>query len=44
MLAKARAFYERALKLEPGNIDALVGVAAVDTLGAWRYQIDDLAS
>jgi TolB-like protein/class 3 adenylate cyclase len=41
ILAKARGFYERALKLDPGNIEALVGVAAVDTLDAWSYQIDD---
>jgi hypothetical protein len=31
MLAKARGFFERALELDAGNIDALVGVAA------WTY-------
>jgi TolB-like protein/class 3 adenylate cyclase len=41
ILAKARGFYERALKVDPGNIEALVGVAAVDMLDAWSYQIDD---
>ena len=41
ILAKARGFYERALKVDPGNIDALIGVAAVDTLDAWSYQIND---
>jgi TolB-like protein/class 3 adenylate cyclase len=29
-MAKARGFYERALALEPGNVEALVGVAFVD--------------
>ena len=40
-LAKARGFYERALDLDRGNIDALVGAAIVDLLDAWSYQIDD---
>ena len=41
MLAKAREFYERALELDPGNVDALVEVARVDVFDAWTYQIDD---
>jgi TolB-like protein len=32
ILRKARELYERALKLDPGNIDALVGIASVDVL------------
>ena len=32
MLAKARGFFERALEFDPGNLDALVGLAGV---GVW---------
>jgi TolB-like protein/Tfp pilus assembly protein PilF len=31
-MAKARHFFERALALDPGNLEALVGVALVDTM------------
>ena len=41
MLAKAREFFERALELDPGNIDALVGVAGVDVLVCISYMTDD---
>ena len=33
-MAQARGFFERALTLDPGNIEALVGIAAVDA-GKW---------
>jgi tetratricopeptide (TPR) repeat protein len=32
MLEKARGLFERALELDPGNIDALAGVAAMDVV------------
>ncbi|MGA9850029.1 MAG: tetratricopeptide repeat protein, partial [Roseiarcus sp.] len=41
MLAKAREFYERALDLDPGNVDALVGAALVDIV--LSYATDDLS-
>jgi TolB-like protein/class 3 adenylate cyclase len=41
MLAKARGFFERALELDPGNIDALVGVAGVDVLVCISDMTDD---
>ena len=41
MLAKARGFFERALELDPGNIDALVGVARVDVLVCLSDMTDD---
>ena len=34
-MAQAREFFERALTLDPGNIEALVGMAAVDTARAF---------
>jgi TolB-like protein/class 3 adenylate cyclase len=40
-LAKARGFYERALELDPGNIDALIGVAAVDVIVSVSFMTDD---
>jgi hypothetical protein len=40
-LAKARGFYERALDLDRGNVDALVEATRVDMLDTWTYQIDD---
>jgi TolB-like protein/class 3 adenylate cyclase len=41
ILTKAREFYERALELDPSNIDALVGVAAVDVLVCISDLTDD---
>ena len=41
MLSKAREFYGRALDLDPGNVDALVGAALVDI--ALSYATDDLS-
>jgi Tfp pilus assembly protein PilF len=40
-LAQARAFFERALALDPGNLDALIGTAAVDQAVAANYTSDD---
>ena len=34
-MAQARGFFERALTLDPGNIEALCGIAAVDTARAF---------
>ena len=34
-------FFERALALDPGDLDALLGTAAVDTQVATGYQTDD---
>jgi TolB-like protein/class 3 adenylate cyclase/Tfp pilus assembly protein PilF len=41
LVGKAREFFERAFELDPGNIDALIGVARTDLLDGWSYQIDD---
>ena len=41
ILAKAREFCERALELDPSNIDALVGVAGVDVLVCISDMTDD---
>jgi hypothetical protein len=32
LLAKARGFFARALEVDPGNVEALVGVGRVDLL------------
>jgi tetratricopeptide (TPR) repeat protein len=40
-MAQARSFFERALALDPENIEALVGVAAVDAASATMFLIDD---
>jgi len=42
-LRKARSFFERALHLEPGNVEALVGTAQVDALMATTFLTDDRA-
>jgi TolB-like protein/class 3 adenylate cyclase/tetratricopeptide (TPR) repeat protein len=41
--AQARGFYERALVLDPGNIEALVGMAFVDLTSAGGFATDDRA-
>ena len=43
-LAQARDYYERALALDPGNIEALVGTAGVDYLSFVLYLTDDRAA
>jgi TolB-like protein/class 3 adenylate cyclase/Flp pilus assembly protein TadD len=43
-MAQARGFFERALALDPGNIDALVGVATVDTTTGAAMMTDDRAA
>ena len=40
-LAQARGFYERALALDPGNIEALVGTAFVDYVSVSVFLTDD---
>jgi TolB-like protein/class 3 adenylate cyclase/Flp pilus assembly protein TadD len=43
-LASARKFFERALALDPGNIDALVGMATVNATIAGSFASDDRAA
>jgi TolB-like protein/class 3 adenylate cyclase len=38
---QADAFFERALALDPGNVEALVGMALVDTILAGNYLTDN---
>src|SRR6516162_8557514 len=40
-MAQARGFFERALALEPGNVEALVGTALVSVLIGTNYFTDD---
>ena len=40
-MAQARAFFERGLVLEPGNTDALVGIARVDAAIAGPFMTGD---
>jgi adenylate cyclase len=40
-LARARDFFERALTLDPGNLDATLGKAAADFEVAVSYSVDD---
>ena len=42
-LTQARGFFERALALDPGNLDALIGTAQVDAVFSATYQTDDRA-
>jgi TolB-like protein len=40
-LAQARNFFERALALDAENVDALVGLAAVETVHSSSHMVDD---
>jgi TolB-like protein/class 3 adenylate cyclase len=40
-MAQARGFFERALTLDPGNIEALVGMAAVDAASVAYFIVSD---
>ncbi|KRR09761.1 adenylate cyclase, partial [Bradyrhizobium jicamae] len=40
-MTEARSFFERALELEPDNVEALVGIAAVDAASATLFVADD---
>ena len=40
---RARGFFERALALDPGNLDAVVGMACADAQAATGYYVDDKA-
>ena len=42
-IARARDFFERALALDPHNLDAVVGTAAADVQAATGYYVDDKA-
>jgi TolB-like protein/class 3 adenylate cyclase/tetratricopeptide (TPR) repeat protein len=42
-MAQARGFFERALVLDPNNIEALVGRATVDTIIGYAIMTDDRA-
>jgi tetratricopeptide (TPR) repeat protein len=43
-LTEARKFFERALALDPSNLDAWIGTAQVDAVLSATYQIDDRAN
>jgi TolB-like protein/class 3 adenylate cyclase/tetratricopeptide (TPR) repeat protein len=40
-MTRARGFFERALSFDPGSIEALVGIAAVDAASAAFYIVND---
>jgi TolB-like protein/Tfp pilus assembly protein PilF len=40
-MTQARGFFERALKLDPRNVEALVGTASVDVMVSITYLTDD---
>ena len=43
-MAQASSFFERALALDPGNIQALIGTAMVDLLVGGSFFVDDRAA
>jgi TolB-like protein/class 3 adenylate cyclase len=43
-MAQGTGFFERALALDPGNIEALVGTAMVDSLLGGSFLVDDRAA
>ena len=43
-LTQARKFFERALALDPGNLDAWIGTGQVDAILSATYQTDDRAN
>ena len=43
-MTQARGFFERALALDPGNIEALVGTAKVDFNSGANFFTDDRAA
>ena len=43
-MAQARGYYEQALALDPGNIEALVGTAGVDCVSSFLFFTDDRAA
>ena len=40
-MTQARPFFERALAIDPENVEALVGTAAVDAMSAALYLVED---
>ncbi|WP_240536162.1 winged helix-turn-helix domain-containing tetratricopeptide repeat protein [Bradyrhizobium cosmicum] len=40
-VTKARSFFERSLEFDPGNVEAMIGVASVDTAVATSFTTDD---
>ena len=40
-MRQARGYFERALELDPENVDALVGIAAIDAACAGHFIADD---
>ncbi len=43
-MTQARSFFERALELDPRNVEALVGTASVDVMVSITYMTDDQAA
>ena len=41
--ARGRGFFERALALDPDNLDAAIGLACADGQAAVGYYVDDKA-
>ncbi|WP_298260269.1 adenylate/guanylate cyclase domain-containing protein [Bradyrhizobium sp.] len=40
-MLQARSFFERALALDPGNVEAAVGIATVDTMSGFFFMTDE---